>query len=124
MQADEADVTFRLVEDRPGEIILALGLDLLEEELLLLPGDAEIVLERRRDLGIVEPDQGILEVKRPIGRDQPDALALQSDDVAYESVRLGVERSVLGVSPCLLEPVRQGAHPGPIEVRRLERRRG
>ena len=53
MQADEADVAFRFVEDRPGEIILALGFDLLEVELLLPPGYAEIVSGRRRDLGIV-----------------------------------------------------------------------
>ena len=42
VQADKADVPLGLVDDRPDEIVLALGLDLLEEELFLAASDAQV----------------------------------------------------------------------------------
>ena len=38
------------------------------------------VLESGRDLGVVHPAQGVLEVERRLRRDQPDALPLQAHD--------------------------------------------
>ena len=81
VQADEPDVPALLVDDRPDEVTVSPRLDRIEEELFLAPAEAQIELERRRDLGVVHPDQGVLEVKRPVRWNQPDALAALADDL-------------------------------------------
>ena len=44
--------------------VLALGLDALEEGFLLAAGDAQDLIEAGRDLGVVHPAQGVLQVER------------------------------------------------------------
>ena len=41
---------------------------------------AEVELERRGDLRIVHPAQGVLKVKRPVRRHEPDSLTFPADD--------------------------------------------
>ena len=68
-----------LVDDRPDEIRLAL-VSICRRKLFLAAGDAQVELDRRRDLGVVQPDQGVFEVQRPVGRNKPNTFALQPDD--------------------------------------------
>ena len=70
------------------QVVLALGLDAFEEGFLLAAGDPQDVIEPGRDLGVVHPAQGVLQVERRLRRDQPDALPLQAHDVHGRLLRL------------------------------------
>ena len=122
VQADEADVPLASSTIAQTKSF-SRGFDLLEEELLLPAADAQVELERRRDLGVVQPDQCVFEVKRPVGWNQPDAFAVEADDLRQFVLRPLSMRSVARILTGLFHPVRQVCASGSIQVRRLERQR-
>ena len=74
--------------------------------------------------GSLSQIEGIFEVERPVGRDQPDASPF-SPTIGMLA-RLPVHRGsvqLVGILPVLFQPVRSGRASGPVLMRRLEGQR-